>query len=313
MSNRFITTQKHDQCPDKLYKYIGNIDYFFDAIEKETIYFPLSDAFNDPFDCKIVNDGFILSTDCCEDKRIVLLIMDRILLECSKFVVPFLESGKDYESMEKTFLQKLGDKETIAPSEYLQFVYDYSNYCGSFYDFYDCIKQSYIERQPVVSICRRVACFSEDNSSIPMWAYYANNHTGVCLEYTPSLLKDTEIYNSIQKVNYTDTQNNIPSNGGNIDDLNMMFFNKANCWKHEREWRIVLSDNIERLRFPCLTGIYLGVNFKNVHRGDGNFLRITKAILNSETKISLYDTLPDNCQYKLNFRRIMSAKEEEKL
>ena len=307
MSNGFITTQEYNQCPDKLYKYIGNIDYVFDSIEKETIYFPLSDTFNDPFDCKLVNNGLILDVDYCGDKRIVLSMINKILLECSEFFIPFFRKGKDYESMKRTFSQKIGNREIIAPSEYLQFVYDYSEYDGSFSDFYDFIKKSYIEKQPIVSLCRRVTSFSENNSSIPMWAYYADNHNGVCLEYTLSLLKDAEIYNSIQQVNYTEGQKNNLLNCESVSDLNSMFFNKANCWKHEREWRIVLADDTERLHFPCLTDIYLGVNFRNKYKKTEIFSRIIKAIQNSETEISLYDAVPDNNQYKLNFHCTMPA------
>lgn len=304
MSNRFIVSNTEKCCP-KLYKYMGNIDYMFESIENNTIYFSLSDSFNDPFDCKFVNDGLLLDLDYNGNKEMILSMINVILLKCKAFFIPFFRDGKDYDLMEKTFLQKTEDRETIAPSEYLQFVYDYAEYNGTFAEFYDCIKQSYIVSQPIVSLCRRVTSFSECNDSIPMWAYYADNNNGVCLEYTPKMLKDNDVYNSIQKVNYTKGQCNNLRKMKTPTDLNAFLFNKSLCWKHEKEWRIVLKDNIERISFPCLTGIYLGVNFRKKHGSTDTFRRIIKVIQDSENKIVLYEAFPNNNQYKLDFRRIL--------
>ena len=29
----------------------------------------------------------------------------------------------------------------------------------------------------------RSACFSQDNDNAPMWAFYGDNHKGICIEY----------------------------------------------------------------------------------------------------------------------------------
>lgn len=305
MSSRFITTKKHNQCPNKLYKYIGNIEYVFDATENGTVYFPLSSTFNDPFDCKIGNNGLILDLDHSGDKSIVQHMIDEILFECDKFFIPFFQKGKDYPSMKNAFFQALGSRETITPSEYLQFVYKYSGYDGSYSDFYECIKHSYILSFPLVSVCRRVACFTESNNSIPMWAYYANSHKGVCLEYTPAVLKDDDVRKAIQKVTYIKGQFKPLHSIKCADDLNAMFFNKSISWKHEKEWRLVLMDNVERISFPCLTGIYLGTNFRETEHSKDDMSRIIRAMENIENEVTLYQAVPDSRQYKLNFSKII--------
>jgi len=43
----------------KLYRYFSNIKYALQEIQSGEIYLTLSDSFNDPFDCKIVNDGSV--------------------------------------------------------------------------------------------------------------------------------------------------------------------------------------------------------------------------------------------------------------
>lgn len=247
----------------KLYRYFSNIEYAIEEIENGEIYCPLSDSFNDIFDCKIVNTGSVLDSNLSGELSVVSSLINKILLECEDFFIDFFDKEKDFGSMEKEFAQKEHPNHKTTPHDYLRFVHSYSNRNDSFEKFYDVIKQSYIKKQPIISLCKRGAFFSEVNDSILMWSYYGDKHQGLCLEYDPTLLIDgsvekQKIFDSIQKVHYSNNQYNNPNYIRSIDDLNAVFFTKALCWSHEQEWRIVLSDNIERLKFPCLTGIYLG-------------------------------------------------------
>lgn len=111
-----------------------------------------------------------------------------------------------------------------------------------------------------------IACFSETEKSIPMWAYYANNFKGVCLEYdfTKILKKDIDkIVPYLFKVSYS---SKMPSNKYNkIYSPNV----KSIDWSHEREWRLVFlkdSKNIicENGKYyayiPYLKGVIYGTN-----------------------------------------------------
>lgn len=96
-----------------------------------------------------------------------------------------------------------------------------------------------------------VCCFSTQNNSTLMWSHYAASNTGICIEYNFNLLSEESIIrNSIFPVAYS----NLPVNLQDLlDDKNHKVFqysldsavlcaalNKANVWKYEQEWRMVL-------------------------------------------------------------------------
>ena len=180
-------------------------------------------------------------------------------------------------------------------------------------NFFKLLKDSYIKRNPVISIGKRVACFSEVNDSILMWAYYADGHKGVCLEYTPSELdldnpEYEAIFNGLRKVYYSETQYNKMDFIHSENDVNSLFFNKALCWAHEQEWRLVLEKNIKKVNFPCLTGVYLGANFRETHGSvSGDVVNLIGAVIKKDKEIPIFEAKLDNDRYRLNFERISAV------
>lgn len=296
----------------KLYRYFSNIAYAIDAIRTDQLYLSLSDSFNDPFDCKVVNNGEVLDANCSGDIGTVLPMVSNILLSCPEFFVPFL-SQYNYEEMEEQFVKNLNGKERISPQDFISFVHQYSAWEQSLDDFKELIRKSFIEKQPVVSISKRVACFSEVNDSILMWAYYANCHKGVCLEYTPYALDMTNpyyksLFDGIGKVYYSQYQYNNPQKIYSPDELGDIFFNKAQCWAHEQEWRLVLWDNIEKVSFPCLSGIYLGARFREdtVSLERNNlFVQLLQSAFDREKRVPIYEAKLKNDEYQLFFDEIV--------
>lgn len=300
------------KAPAKLYRYFSNIEYAIDAISTDQLYLSLSDSFNDPFDCKIVNNGEVFDINSGGDIDIVLPFVSNILLSCSEFFVPFFEKYC-YEEMEAQFIKSLNGKKQIKPQEFISFVHQYSAWEKPLVDFEELLRTSYIKTQPVISITKRVACFSEVNDSLLMWSYYANSHQGVCLEYSPySLDMENPYYKSlfdgIGKVYYSQHQYNNPKRFCSPDDLDGIFFNKALCWAHEQEWRLVLWDNIEKVSFPCLSGIYLGAQFRaHAVSTDHNnvFVRLLQSALNREKRVPIYEAKLRNDEYQISFDAIV--------
>ncbi len=301
----------------KLYRYFSNLEYAMETIKSGDLYLSLSDTFNDVFDCQIVNDGSILEKSKLVDVDVAINFVGKILCECKDFFLEFFRSKKEFNEMENTFKAFSSPKFQTTFCEYLMFVHKYAERKDTFEDFFALIKESYIERQPVVSLSAKVACFSEVNDSILMWAYYADKHQGVCLEYDLGLLdEDNEehqrIINSIQKVYYSDYQYNNPRFFRCNEDINSIFFTKSLCWSHEQEWRIVVQENIEKIHFPCLTAVYLGAKFKAKYANfekENDFTRLIQAILQKED-VAIYECRLDNAKYKLNFKTIHPGKYE---
>ncbi|SMX33487.1 DUF2971 domain-containing protein [Octadecabacter ascidiaceicola] len=107
----------------------------------------------------------------------------------------------------------------------------------------------------------RVACFSEAESSIPMWAHYTDNHRGICLKYRldwaqNDLPEKADIFPlKVQYVderpiltteewnNFSDRSDYETGNFGNSDILSKICLHKSEEWSYEREWRVFVNDN----------------------------------------------------------------------
>ncbi len=89
-----------------------------------------------------------------------------------------------------------------------------------------------------------VACLSESFESLLMWAHYANNHRGMCVEYDLMEINQQLNFTPIPII-YSDERvcfNTLnPATAGNDS---MRFFirsitSKSKDWSYEREWRII--------------------------------------------------------------------------
>ena len=305
-----ITFINNNRKPLKLYKYYGKIEYAIEAIKKKQIYFSMSDSFNDIFDSNISNTGALLNADVEELPAIVIPIINKILHGCSDFFLEMYDNSKSFDDLAIATEQTFDESQRIKPSDYLKFVYSYAKLSCGYEDFFNTIKSSYIKTQPIVSLGKRVSCFSEINDSLLLWSYYADKHAGVCLEYDTQVLKNIspygeKVYCALQKVNYSETQYNNPYLMSSVDDLDSVLFNKALCWSHEQEWRLVLYENIEWLDFPCLTGVYLGTRFRSKHTDEfPNLLKACKV----DGSVGIYEAYPDSKEYKVNFKTLLAKK-----
>ncbi len=85
-----------------------------------------------------------------------------------------------------------------------------------------------------------VACFSETNNSFPMWGYYAADHKGICLGYN--------LYDLVEKYQCMPViySNELLFYGEDSSERNILAntLTKSDEWIHEREWRIVIKDDI---------------------------------------------------------------------
>ena len=90
-----------------------------------------------------------------------------------------------------------------------------------------------------------VACFTESDDSLLMWAHYASDHRGVCLEYDmgdinkrksfhpmPVIYSNERLFTEINTLNPQDVR---------AETLRVIFLSltsKSLEWAYEREWRI---------------------------------------------------------------------------
>ncbi len=109
---------------------------------------------------------------------------------------------------------------------------------------------------------RGVSCFSETNDNLLMWAHYASNYTGICLEFSAS----SALFELGHKVEYCRSIPEIETvsllTEENFSQVMKLFCSKSEHWSYEKEWRIIHEEAGTRFHYHSddLTGVYFGPN-----------------------------------------------------
>lgn len=123
---------------------------------------------------------------------------------------------------------------------------------------YKAIHQEYVEFQKKTVGKFRVACFTESPYFMLMWAHYANNHQGFCIEYeVPSYVEPyIQIFHNIMPVIYSNERVSVieqcvrslqpPGLTADIlwDIYKYGLLMKSIDWKYQNEWRLISCDNL---------------------------------------------------------------------
>lgn len=78
----------------------------------------------------------------------------------------------------------------------------------------------------------RVYCLTESYNNMLMWAHYASNHSGICLEFRT----DNVVFGSAWKVKYTDGQYDTLDK---TKDPMSIALTKGKDWQYENEYRLL--------------------------------------------------------------------------
>jgi hypothetical protein len=157
----------------------------------------------------------------------------------------------------------------------------------------DCQKKVYFNKVIYDLVDRqRVTCFTDHYENLPMWAHYAGNHSGVCLEFTVEKESDT-VWQYLADVNYVEE---IPKliTPKSFDDfseseifMNSLFLTKQEKWRYESEKRIILDKgSLQETTNPLyskmyynqkyLTGVFFGYR---VDESSDNFRKIINTLI----------------------------------
>lgn len=236
-----------------LYKYrTWNNDYHKLSLLENHIYFAPPIEFNDPFDCRIIENYSLLS-DAEKLDYVNWQIEERFpsntlppkkLLELQNRLVKKISNVEEYH--------KNADK----------LMFDSQNrHFGIF-------------------------CLSKEWDNILLWSHYANNHRGFCIGYSFGHLKDFLLSQSINvKADFVKYQDDFPalkpkSRYNSEDAFNRAFIQthtKAENWFYEKEFRILrskypdyLNKNERILNLPdiCIQEVILGISIQENDRLD---------------------------------------------
>ena len=156
-----------------------------------------------------------------------------------------------------------------------------------------------------------IECFTQSPTDILMWSYYADKHTGVCVEYDFSKLFISCANSFLFPVSYSekrpllDIQNLYDPvtqqvrNDRNVEafpSVMKSWITKSKEWEREKEWRLItfpIKNDSERLvKLPIASRIITGINIT-----DENYQLV--ADIAKEKGIPIHRTRLKNDQYKI--------------
>ncbi len=151
-------------------------------------------------------------------------------------------------------------------------------------------------------------CVSEINDNILMWSHYADNHTGVVIEFK---CVDESPLTLAKPINYSKNfpvLEEVPIGGDLLTKkyLDMRWYTKSMCWAYEKEWRIASthrdkSKTIEDLPFNKkeLKAIYLGCKMSLENKKD-----IVELVKLKYPSMHVYEASKHSKKFALQFHRM---------
>lgn len=138
----------------------------------------------------------------------------------------------------------------------------------------------------------RIACFTESNTNVPMWQYYAEKNTGICIEYSidREMLANNDLDIYFLPVIYTNDYNEYFPYDIDLEEKYKLIsilcsVLKMEEWKFEKEWRIIAFKDEHLQKNPYvklkINAIYFGIDTPQPIKN------VVKRLTNE--KISLYE------------------------
>lgn len=111
-----------------------------------------------------------------------------------------------------------------------------------------------------------ISSFSDTHENELMWAHYAANYTGICIEYYPLRLRDSlSSRYKIVRVGYSDNPPRISIKEKEIAERKMLSHKKFS-WSYEREWRVLGPRGQAKIADDCVRRVYLGNRISALRR-----------------------------------------------
>lgn len=256
-----------------LYKYFSNYSYAEDVIKNHRIHLEAPSTYNDLYD-----SAYALTIDnigrCVNTSHNVCVNMKNLLDSKYHYAIEACDAAVS--------------SECFSINEFIDFVCKFDKTIVREEIVNDCI-QSISGGDLIQADNNKISCFSERGDSLLLWAYYANNYKGVCLEF--DIKSDPLLNKFCSKVNYTRT---FSSNTTSFDN----YYLKSDEWAHEQEWRIVCCTSNDYLPTNSLRAIILGARTPAMHRA--RFIK-----LGMENGLNIYRVYPDTKEFKLNKIQIL--------
>lgn len=145
-----------------------------------------------------------------------------------------------------------------------------------------------------------VFCLSECNDNLLMWSHYADDHKGVCIEYSP--INSVLFGCSLTPVSYQEKYPEFSiSEEPDLEWTAKYLSTKSKDWKYEREWRIFYREHgVKAAPSEELTAIIMGCEISTQDRED-----ILSLVRLRSTPTLLYQAVRDNNAFRLRTEAVV--------
>lgn len=264
---------KNSIIPSELFKYT-KVRNAKDLLYDNIMYLPQLSELNDPF------EGSLL----CDEGKVGDFYVSNNLDELMGYIEEELD-GEDYDENHFKDLGKL------------------------------CLKsQSYDKLSEIRRVLTGeiyVICLSGRKDITSLWAHYADNHRGICIEYDLVNTK-TEIFKNLcfpieylEDYDLTkDVKYSFNKKSFNLNLKIKPLLLKAKDWSYEEEWRIIFDDSIKDfypyepyIKFLKPQKVYMGMNISEKDE------KLIKNICKIK-EIPLFKAIKDKDKYKFDFDEV---------
>lgn len=248
---------KQRHFPASLYKYRAVNDYSLSNLRNASLHLTCARNFNDPYDSAMVFDPFFGTTPVeqliegvlvdADDDRRAILASEYPLLELLRHQNSLTDAARQLSE------EGLAQLAEVLEARHAKFAAHTISSMNS------RIQESY-----------KICSVSERLDSLPLWAHYANNHTGFAMEYDFRSLPPNNLLGlSLWPVRYSglfdasEILRGIAPRRKSFNNLYALIaaLHKSPDWAYEEEWRLVLIDSPNdppRDVFAPLKSVYLG-------------------------------------------------------
>lgn len=202
---------KNNHIPNSLFKY-SKVKNVISLLSDDLMFLPKIEDLNDPFECNLFYDLDVL--------------MNKYIDNFNKFI--------NAEILDENTIED----ETLAISEFLK------------QPVKESIEKELSKLEDMIKNKTSIICLTEDYSVNPMWAHYADNHKGICIEYDFKNISNFMFEILCFPIEYVENSDNTLELSALFDDtiktnsiwLLRLILRKSHDWKYENEWRIIISE-----------------------------------------------------------------------
>ncbi|QYX54863.1 DUF2971 domain-containing protein [Pseudomonas sp. S07E 245] len=250
---------KFSNIPGRLFKYreFDSAGYSLENLRDHTVWMNSPQSFNDPYDCAMMVNFYKLMPAPVEAMDDLLSQIGYNEVERERVIALFAGSPSPLEDL----IKLLADEGHVDPAFYEAII-------SVLDERQDRLINDFSEKTKGLA---KICSFCESEKSILMWAHYARDHTGFCIEYDfTSLgahdLKTRFMYPVLYSEalhDHSDHMADLDRSKANPLSIVLPAITKNKEWSYEKEWRLVFSNNFLpspiSLPVPKPKRVYAGV------------------------------------------------------